>query len=141
MRTCNVEECERVHYGKGFCTMHYLRWRKHGDPSFSKYERNHGQSETPEYRVWGCMKTRCYNKKTRSYKHYGGRGITVCKRWLHSFKAFYQDMGPKPFKKAQIDRINNDGNYEPSNCRWVTITENRRNRPYKRETAKAEDGA
>ncbi len=94
----------------------------------------HGMSHTKEYNTWCHMKNRCYNKNNKRYKHYGGRGITVCDRWLHSFMAFFEDMGSKLFSKAQIDRIDNDGNYEPGNCRWTTCTENNRNRRFTKLT-------
>lgn len=74
------------------------------------------------------MNDRCSSPKNRFYQRYGGRGISVCERWRHSFKAFIEDMGRRPFLGAQIDRINNDGNYEPGNCRWVTRLVNTRNR-------------
>lgn len=70
-----------------------------------------------EYRIWTDMKTRCYNPNASRYPRYGGRGITVCDRWKHDFKAFLKDMGPCP-KGLSIDRIDNDGDYEPSNCKW-----------------------
>jgi hypothetical protein len=73
-----------------------------------------------EYRVWHDMKRRCYNVKTVSYRYYGGRGIRVCDRWLYSFKNFLEDMGYKPGPEYSLDRRNNDGNYEPKNCRWAT---------------------
>jgi hypothetical protein len=73
------------------------------------------------------MKARCNNKNNPNYHNYGGRGIQVCERWK-AFENFYEDMGDPPFKGANLDRINNDGNYEPSNCRWVTKKENQRNK-------------
>jgi hypothetical protein len=79
------------------------------------------------YGAWVNMKTRCYSKAFKQYKDYGGRGITVCSRWLNSFECFLEDMGERPFK-LQIDRINNNGNYEPNNCKWSSPKENMANR-------------
>lgn len=76
------------------------------------------------------MKYRCLNPFTHGYNYYGGRGIKVCKRWLNEksgFENFVKDMGEKPSPELTLDRINNDGNYEPSNCRWATKSEQARN--------------
>jgi len=83
--------------------------------------------ETPEYFVWFSMISRCTKTNSSSYKNYGGRGITVCKRWLNSFKLFYKDMGSRPDNTFSIERINNDRGYKPSNCKWATRSEQRRN--------------
>ena len=74
------------------------------------------------------MKTRCYNKKFPKYRTHGARGITVCERWRNSFEAFIEDMGPRPSPAHSLDRKNNDGDYEPDNCRWATAQEQASNR-------------
>lgn len=83
---------------------------------------------TPEYRAWSAMKTRCYNRRARSYEDYGARGIIVCSRWLRSFENFLRDVGRRPSSKYSLERINNSGNYEPGNVRWATATDQQNNR-------------
>jgi hypothetical protein len=80
----------------------------------------------PEYRVWMWIRNRCNCQTATGYHRYGGRGIRVCERWA-SFETFLADMGRRPSPLHQIDRIDVNGNYEPSNCRWVTKSENMRN--------------
>jgi hypothetical protein len=87
----------------------------------------HGMYGTREYKSWQSMKERCSNPKNNRWYLYGGRGIKVCDRWLNSFQNFFNDMGIRP-KGTTIDRINSDGNYEPSNCRWATLSEQNKNR-------------
>ncbi len=74
------------------------------------------------------MKNRCTNPKQSNYKNYGGRGIKVCERWLRSFAAFFEDMGRKPFPHFTLERKDNEGNYEPSNCIWASRITQRHNR-------------
>ena len=129
MSECEAEGCKNKYYARGFCFKHYLRLKRHGDPLYLGNRINpekHGMKKTPEYKVWCDMKSRCNNIKHKSYPRYGGRGITVCERWINSFTAFLEDMSKRPFPKAQIDRIDNDGNYEPNNCKWATHAENLR---------------
>ncbi len=84
-------------------------------------------TKTPEYRAWQDAKARCHNPKCPSYANYGARGIAMCARWLHSFASFLADVGPRPSDRHSLDRIDNDGNYEPGNCRWSTATQQLRN--------------
>lgn len=89
--------------------------------------KTHQMSNTRFYKIWKGLFTRCYNKNYRLYKNYGGRGISVCERW-HSFENFRDDMIFTYSDEKSIERVNNDGNYELSNCVWATDLEQNRNR-------------
>lgn len=84
------------------------------------------KSKRIEYPSWVSMKDRCLNKNSLAWGRYGGRGITICESWL-DFWVFLKDMGDRPSKEYSLDRIDNDGNYEPGNCRWATRSEQQRN--------------
>lgn len=108
---------------------------------FTKHGHNTTKGVHPLYYTWCNMKARCHASKCKAYYLYGARGIKVCQRWRvgengeHPFVCFITDMGPKPTAKHSIDRINNDGDYEPSNCRWATPTQQVNNRRVSRVAA------
>lgn len=103
-----------------------LRQKVHGHAATT------GRGQTPEYDAWSAMVRRCYDPKTTQFPNYGGRGIRVCDEWRHDFSAFLAYLGPRPSPRHSLDRINNDGYYEPGNVRWATLKEQgnntRRNR-------------
>jgi len=89
----------------------------------------HKKTNTPEFLAWMNMRRRCYYPKNNKYKNYGDRGIIVCDRWRESFENFFEDMGLKPSPEHSLDRFpDNDGNYEPGNCRWGTDEQQAKNR-------------
>ena len=90
--------------------------------------KTHGMKKTSIYNTWCNIKARCYNINNPRYKSYGGRGITVCARWKDSFENFFNDIGERPSKLYTIDRIDNEGNYTPDNCKWSTQLEQQNNK-------------
>lgn len=99
-----------------------------------------GKVKTAEYKVWQEMRRRCYDENGAHYKDYGGRGITVCDRWINSFENFLGDMGKRTSSKHSIDRIHNDGDYEPSNCHWATGGEQANNQRMKNTNTSGHKG-
>ncbi len=93
-----------------------------------KMSLSHGQSNTRLFRIWAHIKDRCFNDKNDAYKNYGARGITVCEKWKKDFMSFYNWAMANGYKEnLTIDRMDNNGNYDPSNCRWITVKEQHRN--------------
>lgn len=129
-RKCCVENCERKHIAKGYCDKHYRRYLKHGNPKTSK-RNNHGLVKTKEYSIWASIIQRCTNPKNIDYKNYGGRGINIYNEWKNNFTSFYNYLENVIGLKTEgmsLDRINNDGNYEPGNIRWANSVTQARNR-------------
>lgn len=126
LKICSIDGCNELFFSKDFCRKHYKSFKVYGDPLASRGRELHEKTKSKEYNSWKAMKARCYNKNNVRYHRYGGRGIIVCDKWKNSFISFNEDMGNRPFKGAQIDRIDNNGNYEPSNCEWSTNQKNNR---------------
>lgn len=104
-----------------------------GSASCGCSHKTHGKRYTSEYRIWGGIKSRCHNPRVPEFKDYGGRGISMCREWRDSFVAFLRDVGPRPSPDHEIDRRDNDGNYEPGNVRWATrLTQARNTRANRR---------
>ena len=118
---CSVKGCLGSVHSRDLCNGHYHRLIRYGDPEFKPPIKN----EYPEYTNWKAMKNRVYWPNSVQVPYY--TGIKLYDEW-HDFWRFLKDMGPKPGPEYQLDRIDNNGDYEPTNCRWVTILENNHNR-------------
>jgi hypothetical protein len=125
-KLCTVEDCEDIALANGLCGKHTMRVRRGGSTQRSRPVRI--QNPISALRLtWTSMHRRCEDPGVPGWLHYGGRGIRVCDRW-NSFELFMQDMGPKPTPEHSIDRIDVNGNYEPSNCRWATPSQQAQNK-------------
>lgn len=134
---CSAEGCKTSVYGLNFCQKHYRRNYRYSSPHvLRKQHKYHGGTGTSEYVCWKHIKARCMNPNSNVYSYYGGRGISVCKRWSKSFANFLSDMGSKPSASHSIDRLDVDGNYCPSNCRWATKIQQNRNRRGSNKTSR-----
>lgn len=107
----------------------------------AKRNRTHGQSGTPEYETWCRMVKRCSNPNAVNWKYYGGRGIRICPEWRNSFETFLAHVGPRPSSKHSIDRIDNNGHYEPDNVRWTTADVQAKNRRFNQPRGSATKSA
>ena len=127
---CCIKGCDGDVQGHNLCRPHYQAWRQNGHPLHFFGRRSpilKGKSASKEYKTWHSAKRRCTKVAAPSYPNYGGRGIRMCARWMESFDNFLEDMGAAPTRDHSLDRVDVNGNYEPSNCRWATASQQSRN--------------
>lgn len=123
---CQADNCARIAHAKGYCSLHYGRV-KNDRAIDAPVRARDGREKHPAYKCYRAMLRRCYHPSTYLYHRYGGRGISVCEEWVKDFWQFSKDMGERP-RGYSIDRLDSDGNYEPSNCRWASVKEQSYNR-------------
>lgn len=140
IHTCCVEGCKSIgkwrnsqkkyYLQKGMCNMHYQRYFRHGEVDFVKCVKGENRVKHWLYVTWQDMKARCLNPNCKSYKDYGGRGVSICPTWLGTkgFTQLLKDMGERPTPKHSIDREDVDGSYCKENCRWATKHEQASNK-------------
>lgn len=124
IKNCKIMICLLPVRAGGYCSKHYNYFYYR---TSHKRKKQHRMTKSPEYKSWQSMKSRCLNPKATGYEYWGGRGIKICDRWLNSFENFLADMGKRP-EGATLNRIDNDGNYEPQNCKWSFISEQQLNK-------------
>lgn len=125
-KECSVDGCSTKPKAKGLCRQHYLQNWRYGTTDYAT--ERHGSRNHPLYATWARMKQRCNDKGDSSYDRYGGRGIKVCDIWQKSFTAFVNDMGDRPSSDYSVERMDNDGDYTPENCKWGTREEQMQNK-------------
>lgn len=134
LSTCKIDNCSKPIRGRGWCIMHWQRWRSNGDPLVVKnvvsapifLPDGTPAHKSKIYSIWRAMRARCENPADSQYSSYGGRSIKVCDRWS-LFSNFLEDMGERPEGKT-LDRVDNDKGYSPDNCRWATLNQQNQNR-------------
>lgn len=134
---CSVDGCNKKRiFHSDYCCGHDAQVRAHGEIKYKELRQVTGRSRHYLYSTWTSMRDRCNNPRNRYYENYGGRGISVCDRWMdhaHGFENFIEDMGDRP-EGCSLDRVDNNGDYSPENCRWSNRIEQNLNKRTNRLT-------